>query len=105
MRVEFKMKYIQHWTDDLGRRRFRFRRKGYPRVELPVNSDPSSPEFQAAYHAALRGEKPEHELAMVAARDGSGSAKTPSSGISTRQRFMITAGARRTCGVRSSGAF
>jgi integrase len=75
MRVEFKMKYIQHWTDDLGRRRFRFRRKGYPRVELPVNSDPSSPEFQAAYHAALRGEKPEHELAMVAARGGSGSVK------------------------------
>ena len=55
MHVEFKMKYIQHWTDDLGRERYRFRRKGYPRVELPVNSDPSSPEFQAAYHAALRG--------------------------------------------------
>jgi hypothetical protein len=32
------MKYIQHWTDDLGRERYRFRRKGYPRVELPVNS-------------------------------------------------------------------
>jgi integrase/recombinase XerD len=75
MRVEFKMKYIQHWTDDLGRKRYRFRRNGYPRVELPVNSDPSSPEFQAAYHAALRGEKSEHALAMVVARGGSGSVK------------------------------
>jgi hypothetical protein len=25
--------------------------------ELPVNGDPSSHEFQAAYHALLRGEK------------------------------------------------
>jgi hypothetical protein len=33
-----------------------------------VNGDPASPEFQAAYHAALRGEKQEHALAMVAAR-------------------------------------
>jgi integrase/recombinase XerD len=75
MHVEFKMKYIQHWTDDLGRERYRFRRKGYPRVELPVNSDPSSPEFQAAYHAAMRGENGEHTLAMVSARGGSGSVK------------------------------
>jgi integrase len=75
MRVEFKMKYIQHWTDDLGRERYRFRRKGYPRVELPVNSNPSSPEFQAAYHAAMRGENGEHALAMVSACGGSGSVK------------------------------
>jgi integrase/recombinase XerD len=75
MRVEFKMKYIQHWTDDLGRERYRFRREGFPRVELPVNGDPSSPEFQAAYHAALRGENGEHALAMVSARGGSGSVK------------------------------
>jgi site-specific recombinase XerC len=75
MRVEFKMKYIQHWTDDLGRERYRFRRRGYPRVELPVNGDPHSVEFAAAYFAALRGEKPEHALAMVAARGGSGSVK------------------------------
>jgi integrase/recombinase XerD len=75
MHVEFKMKHIQHWTDDLGRERYRFRRKGYPRVELPVNGDPSSPEFQAAYHAAMRGENGEHALAMVCARGGSGSVK------------------------------
>ena len=57
MRIEVTMKYVQHWEDHLGRRRSRFRRAGYPRVELPVDSDPSSPEFQAAYHAAMKGEK------------------------------------------------
>ena len=51
------MKYINNWTDELGRKRYRFRRKGFPGVELPVNSDPASPEFQAAYHAAMRGER------------------------------------------------
>jgi hypothetical protein len=68
MQVEFKMKYVNHWTDELGRKRYRFRRKGFPGAELPVNNDPASPEFQAAYHAALRGERQEHALAMVAAR-------------------------------------
>ena len=50
-------------------------RGAYPRVELPVDSDPASPEFQAAYHAALRGEQPGQALAIVAARGGSGSVK------------------------------
>lgn len=75
MRVEFKMKFIQHWTDEHGRQRYRFRRRGYPRVELPVNADPSSAEFQAAYYAALRGEATKQALATVAARGGSGSVK------------------------------
>ena len=72
MQVEFRMKYINHWTDHLGRKRYRFRRQGLPGVELPVDGDPSSPEFQAAYHAALRGEKTNAVLAAVAARGGSG---------------------------------
>jgi hypothetical protein len=38
-------------------------------------SDPSSPEFQAAYHAALRGEATKQALAIVATRGGSGSVK------------------------------
>ena len=75
MQVEFKMKFIQHWTDEHGRKRYRFRRRNYPRIELPVNSDPSSPEFQAAYHAALRGEATKQALAIVATRGGSGSVK------------------------------
>src|SRR5262245_16035873 len=74
MQVELKMKFIQHWTDEHGRRRYRFRRKGF-RVELPVNGDPASPEFQAAYHAALRGEQPGEALAIVASRGGSGSVR------------------------------
>jgi integrase len=72
MRVELELKHVQHWIDHLGRKRFRFRRRGYPRIELPVNGDPNSPEFQAAYHAALRGEKTNAALASVAARGGSG---------------------------------
>ena len=27
------MKYIYNWTDKLGRKRYRFRRKGFPGVE------------------------------------------------------------------------
>jgi integrase len=72
MKVELELKHVQHWIDHLGRKRFRFRRRGYPRIELPVNGDPNSPEFQAAYHAALRGQKTSAALASVAARGGSG---------------------------------
>src|SRR5215472_2320692 len=75
MQVEFKMRYINHWIDDLGRHRYRFRRKGLPGVELPVDSDPNSVEFQAAYHAALRGEKTNAAVAAITARGGSGSVK------------------------------
>lgn len=70
--AEINLPYIWHWTDKLGRHRYRFRRCGFPGVELPVDSDPASPEFQAAYHAALRGEKVADALAAVAARGGSG---------------------------------
>jgi integrase len=49
---------------------------GYPRVELPVDSDPSSPEFQAAYHAALRGEKVADAVNGIKARGGSGSVRS-----------------------------
>jgi site-specific recombinase XerD len=75
MKIELKMQYVQHWEDHLGRRRYRFRRRGFPRVELPVDSDPASPECQAAYHAATRGEKTNAAMAAVAARGGSGSVK------------------------------
>jgi len=75
MQIEVKLKYIQHWVDHLGRRRYRLRRRGFPRIELPVNGDPSSPEFQAAFHAALRGDKPDQAIAAITARGGSGSVK------------------------------
>jgi integrase/recombinase XerD len=73
MQVEFKMRYINHWIDDLGRHRYRFRRKGFPGVELPVDGDPNSLEFAACYYAALRGERTNAALATVIARGGSGS--------------------------------
>jgi len=72
MRVELELKYVQCWTDHRGRKRFRFRRRGYPRIELPTNADPRSPEFQAAYHAALAGRQTDAAVAAVTARGGSG---------------------------------
>jgi site-specific recombinase XerD len=75
MKIEVTMKYVQSWEDHLGRRRYRFRRAGYPRVELPVDSDPASPEFQAAYHAAMKGEKTNAAVVAVVAGGGSGSVR------------------------------
>jgi hypothetical protein len=52
------------WVDEHGRPALPAAR-GYPRIELPVNSDPSSAEFQAAYHAALRGEATQQAFATT----------------------------------------
>jgi len=76
MRAELEMKYVHHWVDHLGRNRYRFRRRGCPGVELPCNGDPSSIEFQAAYHLALRGEKTNAAVVVAAARAGSGTVAT-----------------------------
>jgi len=86
MRVELELQHIQSWTDHLGRKRYRFRRRGYPRVELPVNGDPDSVEFQAAYHAAMRGEKLADALNAVAARGGSGTVNNAVAARSARRR-------------------
>src|SRR5215510_9064243 len=77
MRIaEVNLPNIHHWIDDLGRHRYRVRRyvngKRTYLGELPVDSDPASPEFQAAYYAIMRGERPADALAGVAARGGSG---------------------------------
>ena len=72
MRAELKLKYIHTWVDHLGRNRYRFRRHGFPGVELPVDGNPNSPEFLAVYFAALKGEKTNAALASVAAKSGSG---------------------------------
>src|SRR5262249_50768124 len=65
--------------DEHGRRRYRVRRRINGKLtvlgELPVNGDPNSPEFMAAYFAVLRGERPGEALAIVAKRGGSGSVK------------------------------
>jgi integrase len=76
MRVETDLPNVQHWTDHRGRRRARVRKyvNGVRKVlgELPVDSDPNSPEFLAAYHAIMRGERPADAVAAVTARGGSG---------------------------------
>jgi integrase len=72
MEAKTKLKYIDHFVDHLGRRRYRLRRKGLPKVELPVNADVNSPEFLAAYFAALKGQKVGDAVAAVGACGGSG---------------------------------
>jgi hypothetical protein len=76
MHAELKLKYVHHWIDGLGRRRYRFRRNGFPGVELPVDGNPSSAEFLAVYFSALRGEQTNARLAAVAAKAGSGTVAT-----------------------------
>lgn len=48
-----KWPHIQTFRDRYGKVRYYFRKPGLPRVALP--SDPSSPEFERAYHTALKG--------------------------------------------------
>lgn len=48
-----KWPHIQTFRDRYGKMRYYFRRPGLPRVALP--SDPSSSEFERAYHEALQG--------------------------------------------------
>ena len=96
MQVELKMRYINHWIDDLGRHRYRFRRKGFQGVELPVDSDPNSVEFQAAYHAAMRGEKLADALNAVAARGGSGTVNNAVAARSARRRSTPSFGSGAT---------
>jgi integrase len=50
------LRYVQVFTDRHGRERLYFRRPGCPRVALPGLV--GSPEFLAAYHAALANEPP-----------------------------------------------
>jgi integrase len=76
MHAELKLRYIHHWIDHAGRRRYRFRRNGHQGVELPVDGDPNSPEFLAVYFAALKNEKTNAALAAVAAKAGSGTVAT-----------------------------
>lgn len=50
--TRIKLRYVQTWFDKrLGRARHVFRRRGFPRVELP--GLPGSAEFMAAYQSAL----------------------------------------------------
>jgi hypothetical protein len=47
-------KYVQGFIDRHGKPRFYFRRRGFKQVPLP--GLPWSPEFMAAYEAAMSGE-------------------------------------------------
>jgi len=74
--MQVRLKFINTWTDHLGRQRYRFRRRGFPRVELPVGADPNSPEFMTAYSAALKGEKVGDAVAKIPANGKSGAVAT-----------------------------
>jgi hypothetical protein len=49
--TRIRLKYVQAWVDHEGRSHHYFRRPGFPRARLP--GLPGSPEFMAAYQAAL----------------------------------------------------
>jgi hypothetical protein len=50
-------RYVQGWVDrKTGRARYHFRRRGFPRTRLP--GLPWSPQFMAAYEAAMSGPRP-----------------------------------------------
>lgn len=61
-----RLPYVHAYRDRHGRRRYYFRRRGYPRVPLP--GDPGSEEFMAAYRTALAGGR---LLSAGAAKPGS----------------------------------
>jgi len=102
MQVQFKMKFIQHWVDHLDRHRYRIRRAGKLLGELPVNGDPSSPEFMAAYHAILKGEKPGAAIAEVKALGGSGSIGDAFTRYFVSDDFRVTLPSLKTQALRKS---
>jgi integrase len=102
MQVQFKLKFIQHWFDHLNRHRYRIRRNGKILGELPVNGDPSSPEFMAAYHAILRGDKPAVAVAGVAALGGSGSIGDALARYFRSDDFLVKLPSLKTQSLRKS---
>ena len=65
----FKLPWVQPVRDRFGKVRFYFRRDGYPRCRLP--GEPLSPEFMAAYHAAVEQGPSPLQGAQSAAAPGS----------------------------------
>lgn len=54
--MKCELPFVQAYQDRYGKRRHYFRRKGHARVALP--GEPGSPEFLAAYQAAMAVDKP-----------------------------------------------
>ena len=54
--TSIRLPYIQEYRDRYGKVRRYFRRPGFKRVTLP--GTPGSPQFMAAYEAALSSERP-----------------------------------------------
>ena len=78
-------KYVQAWVDREGRAHHYYRRAGYPRVRLP--GLPWSPQFMAAYEAALHGPG----LAIGAQRTKPGSLHAAIAGYFTSLEFRTLA--------------
>jgi len=74
-------KYVQHWVDAEGRPHCYFRRRGFPRARLP--GLPWSPQFMAAYEAALGGP----QLAVGTKRTKAGSVHAAITGYFTSLQF------------------
>jgi integrase len=68
--MRIKMKYVDAFFNRKSGRTYAFFRRRGQRIPLPGLI--GSPEFMAAYHAALRGEQPTQAVAAVTARTGPG---------------------------------
>jgi integrase len=67
--MRIRLRFVRSWVDKkTGRVYSRLRRRGLPELSLP--GLPGSPEFLAAYNAAMRGEDP--TAAITTARRGQG---------------------------------
>ena len=66
--TQIRLPYIQEYTDRHGRLRRYFRRPGYKRIHL--KGAPGSPEFMAAYEAAIAGQEARREIGTNRTRPG-----------------------------------
>lgn len=67
-----RLRYVHQYRDQHGTVKRYFRRPGFKKVRLP--SDPGSPEFMAAYHAAMSGHTIERQPSLRQSAPGTVSA-------------------------------
>ena len=85
MRRKPLLPHVQGWVDRNGRRYHYFRRRGHARVKLP--GEPFSPEFMAAYEAAMADAPP----AIGIKRSAPGSVSAAIAGYYGSQAFRALA--------------
>lgn len=85
------LRYVHEYRDRHGKVRRYYRRPGQPKIAL--NGTPGSPEFIAAYHAALSGHRIERPAPSMG--DGPGSVGAAIAGYYKDTAFLVLAPATR----------